>query len=189
MRNRNHPPATSGVITSLLLALLGLVMPLQASMVTGNFDGNTTLTPTGTPGVYTQSFIGDGTDATYGAFDAQSTSTADFSHPPSITLTNGMLLETFTNGTLFGTGSGSGMGNGHGEATFTIDFLITGGTGIFAGDTGQVIVNGTIIQTGPTTEAINATYAGQIIPEPSTLVLLAASLAGLALWRLRGLPT
>jgi hypothetical protein len=98
-------------------------------------------------------------------------STVDFSYPPNITFSDGMLLETFGDGTLFGTG----LANGHGMATFSIDFVITGGTGIFLGDHGEAMITGGITQTGPTTEAIsNASYTGNLAttPESSSLGLL-----------------
>jgi hypothetical protein len=158
----------------LLLATAFLIVPAYAGSIEGSFDGTATLTPTTTPGVFIQNFTGDGTDNTFGAFDLSSTSTVDFSNPPHIVITDGMLTQTFSDGTLFGTGSGTGMGNGHGMATFMVDFVITGGTGIFAGDHGQVMVMGDITQTGPLTEAIsNATYRGTLVtPEPSSLGLL-----------------
>ena len=158
----------------LVLVTAFLIVPAYAGSIEGSFDGNATLTPTSTPGVYIQNFSGDGTDTTYGAFDVTSVSTVDFSNPPNIVITNGMLNEVFTGGTLFGTGSGSGLANGHGMATFTIDFVITGGTGIFFGDHGTATIMGDITQTGPLTEAIsNATYTGTLVtPEPSSLGLL-----------------
>lgn len=158
----------------LLVSIAWLAVPAQAGVITGMFDGVATLTPTTTPGVFIQNFAGDGTDNTYGPFGVSSMSTVDFSNPPNILISNGMLLETFADGTLFGTGSGSGMGNGHGMATFTIDFVITGGTGIFAGDHGEATITGDITQTGQLTEAIsNASYTGRLVtPEPSSLMLL-----------------
>lgn len=158
----------------LLLVTACLIVPAYAGSIEGSFDGTATLTPTTTPGVYIQNFVGDGTDNTFGAFDVTSISTVDFSHPPHIVITNGMLNEVFTAGTLFGTGSGSGLANGHGMATFTIDFVITGGTGIFFGDHGSATIMGDITQTGPLTEAIsNATYTGTLVtPEPSSLGLM-----------------
>jgi hypothetical protein len=117
---------------------------------------------------------------TYGDFSPSSTSTVDFTNPPTILITGGMLLDTFANGTLFGTGSGSGMGNGNGTATFTVDFVIAGGTGIFSSVTGgEVILMGTITQTGPTTETISdGSYVGSFtIPEPSSFTLLASAAA------------
>jgi len=111
-----------------------------------------------------------------------------------------MLSDDFADGTLFGTSSGNlarapgvwhelrefgtstgtGTANGAGSATFTIGFVITGGTGIFDEAEGEVTLTGTITQTGPTTEAIrNGSYTGSftIVPEPSTLGLFGAGLA------------
>ena len=166
------------VLALLVASLAWLMVPAQASSISGAFDGVATLTPTGTPGVFIQNFSGDGTDATYGAFTATSQSTVDFTSPPVITITNGMLTEIFAGGSLFGTGSGSGHASGLGTATFTIDFVITGGTGIFEHQTGDAIITGTITQTSPTTEAIDATYSGTLVPEPSSvsLLLLGASM-------------
>jgi len=183
----------SRLIAAHLVALVGLAalaMPARAGSLKGTFDGDATITPTGTPGVYIQNFTGDGDDVTYGSFTPSSTSTIDFSSPPKIRITNGMLLENFANGSLFGTSSGSGMGNGMGVATFTIDFVITGGTGFFANVTGgEVTLNGTITQTSPTTEAIsNGSYVGSFsVPEPSSLTLLApaAALAAVVTFRRR----
>jgi hypothetical protein len=142
-----HTKTGSGAIRALVLLVVSvawLIVPAQAGSLGGSFDGVATLTPTTTPGVFIQNFVGDGTDATYGAFDATSQSTVDFSSPPNIVITNGTLTEVFAGGDLFGTGSGSGMANGHGSATFTIDFIITGGTGIFEHQTGDAVITGTI---------------------------------------------
>jgi hypothetical protein len=170
----NKPTLRAAVLSALLLvAMLWLVAPLLAQTITGSFDGVGTLTPTNTPGIFIDNFVGDGTDNTYGAFDATSMSTVDFTNPPFIVITNGVLSEVFTDGTLFGTGSGSGMANGQGMATFTIDFVITGGTGIFEHLHGDAMITGTITQTSPLTEAVDATYTGNLVtPEPSSLSLL-----------------
>ncbi|MFI5458510.1 MAG: PEP-CTERM sorting domain-containing protein [Isosphaerales bacterium] len=90
-------------------------------------------------------------------------------------------METFSDGTLFGTTSGSGTANGKGSATVTIDLVITGGTGFFAGYTGEATITATITSTGPTTESVMGSYVGTLsVPEPSTLALLAPAVAALA---------
>lgn len=177
-----------GIVASLFVALGGLAVPLQAAMIAGTFEGDATLTPTGTPGIFIQNFTGDGDDTTFGSFTPSGQSTIDFSNPPHILISNGMLSEVFTNGTLQGTSSGDGTASGHGTATFTIDYVITGGSGVFTGATGVATLIGTITQTSPTTESISGSYTGSLtqVPEPSTLILLTAGLAGFGLLR-RGL--
>lgn len=166
-------PSTARALVLLLASLALLIVPAQAGLLSGVLDGTATLTPTGTPGIFIQNFVGDGTDATYGAFNATSQSMVDFTNPPNIIITNGMLTDMFAGGTFFGTGSGSGKANGQGSATFTANFIITGGTGIFEHQTGEVTIMGTITQTSQTTESIDATYIGNIgTPEPSSLSLL-----------------
>ncbi len=171
----------------LLAALASVVATAHAGSISGTLSGDATLTTTGTPGVYVQNFSGDGDDTLLGFFTSQSTSTVDFSNPPHILFTNGMISETFAQGTLSGTSSGSGTANGMGMAKVTIDFVITGGTGLFAGDTGDVTINATITKTSATTEAISGTYAGSLssVPEPSSVALLATALAVGALVELR----
>jgi hypothetical protein len=168
-----------------LIVFSGLIAPVRAGSISGTFDGNSTLTPTGSPGKYMQSFSGDGDDTTFGAFTATSQSTIDFSDPPLIVVTTGMITQTFSFGSLSGSGSGSGMGDGKGHATFTADFTITGGTGSFAGAMGDLIITGTITQTSSTTEAIDASYTGTLtgVPVPGTLTLLvpAVAIAGMLL--------
>jgi hypothetical protein len=167
-----------------------LVSQVRAGTIDGSFDGNATLTPTGTPGIYSQSFTGDGTDSRFGAFTVHSTSTVDFSDPPSIAISNGQLVQTFGQGKLFGTGSGDGTASGHGTATFSVDFVVTGGTGLFMGATGDVVVTGTITSTGPTTETVNASYKGSLtlVPEPGSFaifgpVIIVFASASMRRWR------
>jgi hypothetical protein len=160
-----------------LLVVFGIITPVQAALISGTFDGTSTLTSTATPGVFVQNFTGDGSDTTFGAFTPTSQSTIDLSKPLKITISNVMFTDTFTQGTLIGTGSGSGTASGHGTATFTLDFVITGGTGLFAGATGDVTLTGTITQTGPTTVSItNGSYTGTITPESGSLTMWGSGL-------------
>ena len=154
----------TSLIAGMVLAVAAFVVPIHAEAIGGTFEGDATLTPTGTSGIYTQSFTGDGDDTTnLGAFTATGTSTIDFSHPPTIQLSNGGITETFADGTLFGTTSGNGTANGLGVATFTIDFVITGGTGDFQADTGDATLTGTITQTSPTTSFRQAVQKSRLV--------------------------
>jgi PEP-CTERM motif len=167
------------------MTLVAFAGPMRADVITGMFDGVATLTPTAEPGVFTQNFTGDGNDTILGAFTPSSQSTIDFSKPPNILVSDGTFLETFTDGTLFGTTSGEGTASGTGTATFTADIVFTGGTGIFAGDTGEASVTGTLTRTNPTTLAVNTSYTGVLVPEPSAWVLLATVFFGFGLRQLR----
>jgi len=153
----------------------GFAVSVYAGPISGSLSGDTTLTPTATPGVFTQNYIGDGNDTTFGSFTLQSTSTVDFGHPPNIVISDGMFTETFSDGTLFGTSSGDGTASGLGSAQLTLDLVITGGTGLFAGNTGEATSLQTIMSTSPTTGAGSGTYVGTLstVPEPSSLALLA----------------
>jgi hypothetical protein len=111
-----------------------LAVPLAATSISRTLSGTSTLTATGT--------TGNGTDTWLGNFSVQTTSTADFSSPPSITISSGTFTETFPGGTLFGTSSGDGTASGHGTAATEIDLVFTGGTGEFESVTGEATFTG-----------------------------------------------
>ena len=168
-------------ITATLVALVvmgSVVVQVQGGSISGTFEGDSTLTPTSPPGVFVQNFTGEGDDTIFGSFTVQSQSLIDFSKSPDITISNGMLFEIFSQGTLFGTTSGSGVASGNGTANVTVDFVITGGTGFFAGTTGEATLTATITSTSSTTESITGSYVGSLsIPEPSTMVLQALAVS------------
>jgi hypothetical protein len=162
----------ASVISVVLLAFHA--GPAQADLISGNFGGASALSSTGTPGEFEQKFVGVGEDDVLGLFAIESESLVDFSDPPNLFIHDGMVTLFFANGSLFGTSSGMGVGSGMGTAVFELDLIFTGGTGIFAGATGEVSIMGTIVRTSPTTESIAASYAGRLnlVPEPSSLSLL-----------------
>ncbi len=177
-------PITAPLVA--LVALGGLVAPVQGGSISGIYSGTATLTPTSTSGVFVDNFTGDGDDTTFGSFMVQSSATVDFSKPPDITLSGGMFMETFSQGTLFGICSESGTASGQGTATFTVDYVYTGGTGLFAGDTGEARITATVTSTSSTTESATGSYAGSLVPEPSSLALLASAVAVGAVVVVRG---
>jgi hypothetical protein len=181
---------TRSVAGSLIALLLvgGFAVSVQAGPISGALSGDGTLTPTGTPGIFTQNYTGDGTDTTFGSFTVQTTSTVDISNPPHIVISDGMFTETFSLGTLFGTSSGDGTISGTGTAMFTGDAVFTGGTGLFAGATGEATSLQMLIRSGPTTVSGSGTYVGtlSIVPEPSSLALLASAALVLLYRRRRG---
>jgi uncharacterized membrane protein len=68
-----------------------------------------------------------------------------------------------------------------------LGWVITGGTGVFEGDTGYAALTGTITLTSPTTGVSSGTYAGALtaVPEPATFAILGAGIIGLAAMRRR----
>ena len=134
------------MIRSLAAPLIGLVVmagsavSVDAGPISGMFGGDSTLTPASTPGVFTQAYTGDGTDATFGAFTVQSNSIIDFSHPPALHVEDGTFTQTFAEGMLFGTSSGTGTTSGMGTGTATVYVVYTGGTGLFTDATGEATV-------------------------------------------------
>jgi len=67
-----------------------------------------------------------------------------------------------------------------GTTTNTFEYVITGGTGLYAGATGRLQVNGVVRFNPDGTTGNTFTYNGSFstVPEPSTVLLVAAGLLG-----------
>ena len=171
-------------LAAILFALVmmgGLAVSAQADSVavSGNVTGTTTLTDTSNPAVFDASFTGSGVDAMSGPFTATNTSMFTFTSLTTFT-ESGTWTDVFAGGTVFGTFSG--MGSTATGGVITLFNLITGGTGAFAGETGETTVTGTTTSTG----VFSGTYTGFVTtPEPSSLALMLAGIGLLPLMRKR----
>jgi hypothetical protein len=160
-------------VTLVALVVMGaLAVPVQAdtTAVSGTLTGTSTLTPTGTLGVYDETFTGSGVDSVSGPYTTTNTSTITFSNPTTFTSV-GMFIDVLAGGTLFGTFTSKGNITGVDTSTITFD-TVMGGTGAFAGDTGKITVIGT--NTPSDTPPFNGNYTGFIVtaPEPSSVALM-----------------
>jgi hypothetical protein len=132
-----------------------------------------------------------------GAFTAEGSACLTFPFP--VPIEDGIFTFMFEDGdTLFGTFSGEGMRVITPEGRFisnTQTYVVTGGTGDFAGATGGFFEIGKGMSTG-VSAVTNYTFEGTItapglvaVPEPGTLVLLSTSLLGMAVRLQRGRKT
>ena len=176
-------PALVGVV---VLLIVFLAVPVQADSIAISETVTATLTTTATadPAVFLASFAGSGVDSVFGAFTTTNTGTTTFSSPTAFTIGR-TFVDIFAGGTLFGTLTGNGTETGSTSIT-TFNDVITGGTGIFAGDTGQITGTSTCTSTSPGTSSCTSTSTGSITtPEPSSLALMLAGTGILPLIRKR----
>ena len=158
--------------------------------ITGTVTGDASLTPTGTPGIYVANVTGEGSDSVLGAFDFHGTTDINFSSPPAIAFSHGSFTFVFSEGDLFAAGSGVGVVSGLGTATDSSVLVITGGTGEFERDKGELDLDQTIDVTGPLSESLTGSYSGLLVtPEPCSLALIASGAVFLVRRRRRAAPT
>ena len=170
------------VITLVILGALAVPVRADTKFDSGTIMSTATLTPAGI-GVFDVSSTGSGIDFLSGHFTTTTTYTITFTSPFT-DIFSGSFVDVFSQGTTFGTFAGIGT-----LTTFTDVTVITGGTGIFAGDTGQFIVIGTSTQTSPTTTSSTSAYTGFVkTPEPRSLALMLAGIGLLLVMRKRIAP-
>jgi hypothetical protein len=175
------------MIRSLAATLFALVMMgglavsahANSTPTSGTITGNATLTSTADPLVFDSNFIGSGVDTVSGNFTTTNMGTDTFNPAGTMFTASGTFIDVFAGGTVFGTFTENGTVTGV-TSTVTLDTVITGGTGIFAGDTGESTVMGT--NTSTNTPMFTGKYAGFITtPEPSSLTLMLAGIGLLPL--------
>lgn len=173
--------------TLFALVMMGsLAVPALAdeTPTSGTVMGNSILTATGNPFVFDTSFTGSGVDTVTGNFASTNMGITTFNSTFTSFTSSGTFTDVFAGGTVFGTFTENGTLTGATTSTITIDTVITGGTGIFLGDTGESTVLGT--NTSTNTPMFSGTYTGFITtPEPSSLALMLAGIGFLPLMRQR----
>jgi hypothetical protein len=177
-------------LAAILIALLmmgALALPAQADTIStfGTLTGTTTLTATSNPAVFDSSFTGSGVDSMFGGFTTTNSGKITFTSTTTFT-SSGTFMDVLAGGTLFGTYTGSGSVTGV-DTSITIDTVATGGTGIFAGDTGKSTIMGTSTITSSTTSSFSGTFTTSIttVPEPGSVTLLLAGIGFLLVMRKR----
>jgi hypothetical protein len=177
-------------LAAILIALLtvGVVaLPAQGDTITssGSLTGTSTLKATSNPAVFDSTFTGTGTDLVFGPFTSTNMATLTFTSLTAFT-SSGTFVDVLAGGTVFGTFTGSGTVSGDTTA-ITINSVLTGGTGIFAGDRGTSTITGVSTATSSTTSSFTGTFTTSIasVPEPGTVTLLPAGIGFLLAMRKR----
>jgi hypothetical protein len=165
----------SMLLTLTVLTILSLVRSAQAQIpYTSTETGNYLITPTG-PNTIHGEYTGLGNSSPGGAYTSFGAFDLDTTDPANQIASNATFNQDYGGGnTLFGTFTGTATFTSATEGTFTLDSLLTGGTGTFLNYRGTFTVTGTLNVTGPTTIAYTAIANGTlvVIPEPGAVALL-----------------
>jgi hypothetical protein len=156
------PLSAFAALSALLLALLGAVVaPAEAVDLVATGTGTAIGAPTADPNIYTVTVIVEGQSALLGKFRARAHHFTDLS---TNTFVDGVITFEGAQGRLFGTYEGTESPTGSPD-TITIAGAVTflGGTGRFAGATGDATFSGVL--------HIIGISPGGLVRETVTLVL------------------
>lgn len=177
------------LVSATLVALAGFIASVQAATIpfsgteSGTLVEPITLIDSNLVGTAELSGSGSGTFGSY-TFTASSDLTIFGPSFTNVSITNGTVTVTYSDGTLLGTTSGTGITNGT-IATDTINVIYTGGTGVFAGDTGTATILETVyVDSNTFTDSISGALT--TTPLPSTWLMLLSGFVGLGFFACRG---